>query len=179
MFSCLRHHHLLNMFSVIFMCSFPLILLALGILLLKHSSIDTPGVIERVSTLFAGHKQLILGFNNFLPPGYSIEWDETTGQVLATTPNGPGMMSTTAPVLTNPLPHQMRPNAMMTHPGAMPHPMMDATGVVPVPDTQPRELAHARSYVKKIKVCCVSLFPLCVHSLAALCVSLDVSLDVY
>ncbi len=35
--------------------------------------IDTPGVIERVVTLFAGHSNLIQGFNTFLPPGYSIE----------------------------------------------------------------------------------------------------------
>lgn len=30
-------------------------------------SIDTGGVIERVKNLFKGHKQLILGFNTFLP----------------------------------------------------------------------------------------------------------------
>lgn len=36
-------------------------------------SIDTPGVIERVSTLFRGHPNLITGFNTFLPPGYRIE----------------------------------------------------------------------------------------------------------
>lgn len=37
------------------------------------SSIDTPGVINRVSTLFRGHPDLIVGFNTFLPPGYKIE----------------------------------------------------------------------------------------------------------
>jgi len=36
-------------------------------------SIDTPGVIDRVSTLFKGHPKLIVGFNTFLPPGYKIE----------------------------------------------------------------------------------------------------------
>ncbi|KAF8465064.1 hypothetical protein BDZ91DRAFT_763803 [Kalaharituber pfeilii] len=35
--------------------------------------IDTLGVIERVSTLFAGHVDLIRGFSVFLPPGYIIE----------------------------------------------------------------------------------------------------------
>lgn len=30
-------------------------------------SIDTAGVIMRVKTLFRGHKELILGFNTFLP----------------------------------------------------------------------------------------------------------------
>lgn len=36
-------------------------------------SIDTPGVIQRVSELFKGHVELILGFNAFLPSGYKIE----------------------------------------------------------------------------------------------------------
>ena len=35
-------------------------------------SIDTPAVIMRVSDLFRGHNNLILGFNAFLPPGYKI-----------------------------------------------------------------------------------------------------------
>ncbi|XP_046593518.1 paired amphipathic helix protein Sin3b isoform X2 [Neodiprion lecontei] len=39
----------------------------------KSQSIDTPGVIKRVSNLFKGHPQLIVGFNTFLPPGYKIE----------------------------------------------------------------------------------------------------------
>ncbi|KAI9028606.1 hypothetical protein DFJ74DRAFT_659454 [Hyaloraphidium curvatum] len=38
----------------------------------KAQTIDTPGVIERVSTLFNGHPNLIFGFNTFLPPGYRI-----------------------------------------------------------------------------------------------------------
>ncbi|CAF0772019.1 unnamed protein product [Brachionus calyciflorus] len=39
----------------------------------KSQAIDTPGVINRVSTLFKGHNDLIEGFNTFLPPGYKIE----------------------------------------------------------------------------------------------------------
>ncbi|KAG7456528.1 hypothetical protein MATL_G00236690 [Megalops atlanticus] len=39
----------------------------------KSQSIDTPGVINRVSQLFRGHPDLVLGFNAFLPPGYRIE----------------------------------------------------------------------------------------------------------
>ncbi|ELR12555.1 paired amphipathic helix protein sin3, putative [Acanthamoeba castellanii str. Neff] len=38
----------------------------------KAQTIDTPGVIARVSDLFKGHDDLILGFNTFLPPGYKI-----------------------------------------------------------------------------------------------------------
>lgn len=39
----------------------------------KSQSIDTPGVIQRVSNLFRGHPELIVGFNTFLPLGYRIE----------------------------------------------------------------------------------------------------------
>ncbi|KAG0148828.1 hypothetical protein CROQUDRAFT_654425 [Cronartium quercuum f. sp. fusiforme G11] len=41
--------------------------------LFKTQSIDTPGVIERVSTLFRGFPSLIQGFNTFLPAGFRIE----------------------------------------------------------------------------------------------------------
>ncbi|KAK0537010.1 hypothetical protein OC842_001779 [Tilletia horrida] len=61
----------------------------------KSQSIDTPGVIERVSTLFRGHPALIQGFNTFLPPGYRIECitteddvDGSTGVITVTTPTG-------------------------------------------------------------------------------------------
>ncbi|XP_048353003.1 paired amphipathic helix protein Sin3b isoform X2 [Sphaerodactylus townsendi] len=39
----------------------------------KSQSIDTPGVIRRVSQLFHEHHDLIVGFNAFLPLGYRIE----------------------------------------------------------------------------------------------------------
>jgi len=39
----------------------------------KSQTINTEGVIERVKTLFKGNRHLILGFNQFLPPGYKIE----------------------------------------------------------------------------------------------------------
>ncbi|XP_031694705.1 paired amphipathic helix protein Sin3a-like isoform X2 [Anarrhichthys ocellatus] len=39
----------------------------------KSQSIDTPGVISRVSQLFKAHPDLIVGFNTFLPPGYKIK----------------------------------------------------------------------------------------------------------
>lgn len=68
--------------------------------LISRFSIDTPGVIDRVSTLFRGHPSLIQGFNTFLPPGYRIECrvstnaDGTTGGpgssniITVTTPMG-------------------------------------------------------------------------------------------
>eukprot|EP00961_Rhodomonas_salina_P147702 1988113-Rhodomonas_salina.2 len=39
----------------------------------KAQQISTKAVIEKVSTLFAGHKDLILGFNAFLPQDYRIQ----------------------------------------------------------------------------------------------------------
>eukprot|EP00698_Gefionella_okellyi_P000535 TRINITY_DN1047_c0_g1_i1.p1 TRINITY_DN1047_c0_g1~~TRINITY_DN1047_c0_g1_i1.p1 ORF type:complete len:1080 (-),score=264.31 TRINITY_DN1047_c0_g1_i1:62-3301(-) len=45
--------------------------------------IDTPGVIARVSELFHGHRDLIMGFNTFLPPGYKI------GMIEGTPPGSP------------------------------------------------------------------------------------------
>ena len=49
------------------------------------SSIDTPGVIKRVSDLFQGHPSLIFGFNTFLPPGFKIfnTAGETTTQLVS------------------------------------------------------------------------------------------------
>ena len=41
----------------------------------KSQAIDTEGVIKRVISLFKGNRNLILGFNQFLPPGYKIELD--------------------------------------------------------------------------------------------------------
>ena len=43
------------------------------IISILYFRIDTPGVISRVSALFKGHPDLIVGFNTFLPPGYKIE----------------------------------------------------------------------------------------------------------
>lgn len=56
----------------------------------KSSNIDTPGVISRVSELFEGHSDLIVGFNTFLPPGYKIEVPEhgMPGQILVTVSDG-------------------------------------------------------------------------------------------
>ena len=39
----------------------------------KLQTIDPSGVINRVSNLFRGYSDLIVGFNAFLPPGYEIE----------------------------------------------------------------------------------------------------------
>ena len=47
--------------------------------LFKKQELDTPGVIARVIELFEGHRDLISGFNVFLPPGYCIELPRRSG----------------------------------------------------------------------------------------------------
>ncbi|KAI0869958.1 hypothetical protein GGS24DRAFT_477105 [Hypoxylon argillaceum] len=63
----------------------------------KSQSIDTPGVINRVSELFAGHPTLIQGFNTFLPPGYRIECGagNDPNTIRVTTPMGTTVQSIT------------------------------------------------------------------------------------
>ncbi|WAQ87726.1 hypothetical protein PtA15_8A632 [Puccinia triticina] len=45
----------------------------------KTQMIDTPGVIDGVSSLFRGHPSLVQGFNTFLPPGYRIDVSQGDG----------------------------------------------------------------------------------------------------
>ena len=69
-------------------------------------SIDTPGVIERVSALFHGNPSLIQGFNTFLPPGYRIEMSadpQDPNVITVTTPSG------TTTQNTNTFGHHPRP----------------------------------------------------------------------
>ncbi|KAI5200141.1 hypothetical protein E4T39_05880 [Aureobasidium subglaciale] len=65
----------------------------------KSGAIDTPGVIERVSTLFAGNPELIQGFNTFLPPGYRIECGtgDDPNAIRVTTPMGTTVQAMPAP----------------------------------------------------------------------------------
>ncbi len=75
-------------------------------------SIDTPGVISRVSQLFKGHPDLIMGFNTFLPPGYKIEVQTndlvnvtTPGQIHHITPHGISVQNLP---ITQPAQHQIQ-----------------------------------------------------------------------
>ncbi|KAK4993339.1 Transcriptional regulatory protein sin3 [Elasticomyces elasticus] len=63
----------------------------------KSGAIDTPGVIERVSSLFAGNPDLIQGFNTFLPPGYRIECGNGD-EIRVTTPMGTTVQQMPAPM---------------------------------------------------------------------------------
>ncbi|KAM4619084.1 SIN3 transcription regulator family member Aa isoform 3-T5 [Polymixia lowei] len=80
----------------------------------KSQSIDTPGVISRVSQLFKGHPDLIMGFNTFLPPGYKIEVQTndlvnvtTPGQIHHITPHGISVQN--IPITGAPTQHQTPP----------------------------------------------------------------------
>jgi len=76
-------------------------------MLIKHvfDRIDTPGVIQRVASLFHGHPSLIQGFNTFLPVGYRIEVgsDAQSSEVITvTTPSGTMLQSTNSPSIPPP-----------------------------------------------------------------------------
>ena len=66
--------------------------------------IDTPGVINRVSTLFRGHPDLIVGFNTFLPPGYKIEI-QSNETINVHQPNNTILSLSTGIATANPPPH--------------------------------------------------------------------------
>ena len=46
------------------------------LLLYELNRIDTEGVIKRVKKIFKGHRDLILGFNQFLPRGHEIRVED-------------------------------------------------------------------------------------------------------
>uniref|UniRef100_A0A7N8Y1X9 Paired amphipathic helix protein Sin3a n=1 Tax=Mastacembelus armatus TaxID=205130 RepID=A0A7N8Y1X9_9TELE len=104
----------------------------------KSQSIDTPGVISRVSQLFKGHPDLIMGFNTFLPPGYKIEV-QTNDLVNALTPSSQSNPS--IPAYTSP-----------RSPPMQLHPPLSGTPTGPsLQNNQPVEFNHAINYVNKIK----------------------------
>ncbi|KAF5313864.1 hypothetical protein D9619_013091 [Psilocybe cf. subviscida] len=84
----------------------------------KAESIDTPGVIQRVSHLFNGYPALIQGFNTFLPIGYRIECSTDpyeAGSNVATTPSGETSGSRPASTRSTGPPTAPEP---VTHPGS-------------------------------------------------------------
>ncbi len=103
-------------------------------------SIDTPGVISRVSQLFKGHPDLIMGFNTFLPPGYKIEVQTndlvnvtTPGQIHHITPHGISVQNLP---ITQPVQHQAQTAA----------PTSTAALVIPSQPTPAK--------ISKVKHCC-------------------------
>ncbi|EGV64961.1 hypothetical protein CANTEDRAFT_93195 [Yamadazyma tenuis ATCC 10573] len=106
----------------------------------KSQSIDTPGVIDRVSTLFRGHPNLIQGFNTFLPPGYRIECSmdpSDPNPIRVTTPTG-----TTTTTKTDWHSDELAASDLVTQQGQQPGQQ---------PDGNSDQMNHAITYVNKIK----------------------------
>uniref|UniRef100_A0A668A5L2 Paired amphipathic helix protein Sin3a n=1 Tax=Myripristis murdjan TaxID=586833 RepID=A0A668A5L2_9TELE len=141
----------------------------------KSQSIDTPGVISRVSQLFKGHPDLIMGFNTFLPPGYKIEVQTndlvnvtTPGQIHYITPHGISVQNIpVSGASSQPASHHQhqtltptsQPNpsipsyASPRSPSVQSHTPVSSTpsGGPPLQNNQPVEFNHAINYVNKIK----------------------------
>ncbi|KAG1146496.1 hypothetical protein G6F37_004665 [Rhizopus arrhizus] len=113
----------------------------------KSQAIDTPGVIERVSSLFRGHPTLISGFNTFLPPGYRIECsvdDHARDVIKVTTPSGATTTSTTSNFHFK--------NAPSTASFYTPQQQQQQQQVIDEASRRPPiEFNHAINYVNKIK----------------------------
>lgn len=101
---------------------------------LTRLSIDTPGVIERVSMLFRGYPMLIQGFNTFLPAGYRIECTvdaDNTDLITVTTPAG-----TTTQSIRDMFPPAREPDVPMT---------------IPMDMEAEADIERALSYVQRVK----------------------------
>jgi paired amphipathic helix protein Sin3a len=107
----------------------------------KHvfDRIDTPGVIQRVASLFHGHPSLIQGFNTFLPVGYRIEVgsDAQSSEVITfTTPSGTVTMlqvpSTNSPSIPPPL--QQEPDQPSLDQPLLPSPLSSTSVLGPSND---------------------------------------------
>jgi len=132
----------------------------------KSQSIDTPGVIKRVSCLFRGHPDLIVGFNTFLPPGYKIavEANETIsveqpGQqaislsMFSTTlpPQVPAKPAKLCDLFSNPPLQEQVPAPQPAQHGVTSGLQSASSGSNTT--GPPVEFNHAIQYVNKIKVC--------------------------
>ncbi|VDO94917.1 unnamed protein product [Soboliphyme baturini] len=120
----------------------------------KAQSVDTPGVIQRVSQLFRGHPNLIVGFNTFLPPGYKIEVHGDRGErVSICTPNGQSHIiagedePSTSSIKTYLNVPVCTENRQQPSPCGKNQPPSQSSSTV-----QPMEFNHAINYVNKIKL---------------------------
>ncbi|KAK3095867.1 hypothetical protein FSP39_020142, partial [Pinctada imbricata] len=143
----------------------------------KSQTIDTPGVINRVSNLFKGHPDLIVGFNTFLPPGYKIEVQaneisvhQPGQQTLCIPTSAPLMLPSATPMPGSKvdlyhLPKQAPPPAHMANTTGsaghhsyhqsphrnQEHPSQHTPQPQQQQAGQPVEFNHAINYVNKIK----------------------------
>ncbi|XP_077331637.1 paired amphipathic helix protein Sin3b [Lithobates pipiens] len=117
----------------------------------KSQSIDTPGVIRRVSQLFHDHPDLMLGFNAFLPLGYKIELPKNGKVVVQTSLASPVPSDPATSILPNtrvvvpPVPEN-------SHSEVAEEPrLQDKEKTQAPPESDSLEFHNAISYVNKIK----------------------------
>uniref|UniRef100_A0A8C4HQL6 Paired amphipathic helix protein Sin3b n=1 Tax=Dicentrarchus labrax TaxID=13489 RepID=A0A8C4HQL6_DICLA len=118
----------------------------------KSQSIDTPGVINRVSQLFHGHPDLVLGFNAFLPPGYRIEVPKN-GVAFLQSPFSTQAASSEPPSSSTPAGPPEPPSRLSLPLTNRESQNQATTSSVspPASETSPVEFDSAISYVNKIK----------------------------
>jgi paired amphipathic helix protein Sin3a len=108
----------------------------------KTQAVDTPGVIRRVSKLFRGYNNLILGFNTFLPEGYKIrladlerqDAEERAREAAATAQQQSMQGGPSAAQRGPPPPHQQQPFR-----GYMANPPRDPSAQPPKQQEAPRK----------------------------------------
>uniref|UniRef100_A0A3B5KRR6 Histone deacetylase interacting domain-containing protein n=1 Tax=Xiphophorus couchianus TaxID=32473 RepID=A0A3B5KRR6_9TELE len=117
----------------------------------KSQSIDTPGVINRVSQLFHGHPDLVLGFNAFLPPGYRIEIPKN-GMAFLQSPFTTQAASSDNPSSTSAGPSEPPSKLSLPLMSKEGHSQATTSSISPpASETSPVEFDSAISYVNKIK----------------------------
>ncbi|XP_076454286.1 paired amphipathic helix protein Sin3a-like isoform X3 [Babylonia areolata] len=117
----------------------------------RSPPIDRPGVFKRISNLFKGHPDLIVGFNTFLPPGYKIEVERDVISVLQP---GQGSMpisalNTAAATANTPAMSQLQTRRSPAH--GLPSTNPPAHTAPQGSGSQPVEFNHALNYINKIK----------------------------
>uniref|UniRef100_A0A3Q4HP34 Paired amphipathic helix protein Sin3b n=1 Tax=Neolamprologus brichardi TaxID=32507 RepID=A0A3Q4HP34_NEOBR len=120
----------------------------------KSQSIDTPGVINRVSQLFHGHPDLVLGFNAFLPPGYRIEVPKNGMAFLQSPFSSPVAPVATTEPLSSSAAGPPEPPSRLSLPltsRESQNPAATSSVSPPASETSPVEFDSAISYVNKIK----------------------------
>lgn len=108
----------------------------------KAQRIDTSGVIARVKDLFRGHRELILGFNTFLPKGYEIELARISDDE-----DEVGVSSPPAQSQQGPPPLPVQPQAQPANPNASANNSINNNNN----NKAPVEFDQAITYVNKIK----------------------------
>ena len=125
----------------------------------KSMAIDTEGVIKRVKSLFVGHRALIQGFNQFLPPGYKIDADSVAATPAAATPTGATAAKPVTPANAAATPATATATATPAKPasgaaapaGSAPAPGGAQPANAALANKPTVEFNHAVNYVAKIK----------------------------